>query len=56
MIVKGGLHGKPGNPNDINDGGVFIAKINPGSVAEREPRYCQYPRLSSYLLITIKTH
>ncbi len=38
MIVKGGLHGQPGNPLDEQDEGVFISKINEGSVAEREPR------------------
>ncbi len=38
MIVKGGMHGQPGNPYDSQDEGVFISKINEGSVAEREPR------------------
>ena len=35
MIIKGGLQGQPGNPNDPNDEGVFISKVNEGSVAER---------------------
>jgi len=38
MIVKGGMHGQPGNPDDETDEGVFISKINEGSVAEREER------------------
>lgn len=38
MVVKGGLHGQPGNPSDPTDEGVFISKINPDSVAEREKR------------------
>ena len=38
MIVKGGLQGQPGNPNDEKDEGVFIAKINDGSVAAREAK------------------
>ena len=35
MIIKGGLQGQPGNPTDPNDEGVFISKVNEGSVAER---------------------
>lgn len=35
MIIKGGLQGQPGNPTDANDEGVFISKVNEGSVAER---------------------
>ncbi len=38
MIVKGGIQGQPGNPYDEADEGVFISKINEGSVAERENR------------------
>ena len=33
MVIKGGLHGQPGNPKDEGDEGVFISKINPGGVA-----------------------
>ena len=33
MVIKGGLHGQPGNPQDEGDEGVFISKINPGGVA-----------------------
>ena len=36
MIIKGGLHGQPGNPDDEADEGVFISKINEGSVADRQ--------------------
>ena len=38
MVIKGGLEGQPGNPNDETDEGVFISKINEGSVVSREPR------------------
>ena len=38
MIIKGGLHGQPGNPDDPTDEGVFISKINDGGVAAREAR------------------
>lgn len=34
MVIKGGLQGQPGNPQDPADEGVFISKINPGGVAE----------------------
>ena len=32
MVIKGGLHGQPGNPLDEGDEGVFISKINPVGV------------------------
>ena len=35
MVIKGGLHGHPGNPNDSSDEGVFISKIHPGGVASQ---------------------
>ena len=35
MLIKGGLHGQPGNPHDESDEGVFIARINPGGHASR---------------------
>lgn len=35
MVIKGGLHGHPGNPNDSGDEGVFISKIHPGGVASQ---------------------
>ena len=38
MIVKGGLRGQPGNPHDQSDEGVFCVKVNPGSIASRDPR------------------
>jgi hypothetical protein len=38
MVIKGGLQGQPGNPFDDNDEGVFISKINEGSVASMELR------------------
>ena len=38
MNVKGGLHGQPGHPEDPTDEGVFVAKINEGGVAAREPK------------------
>merc|ERR1712045_429224 len=28
MVIKGGLQGQPGNPDDLSDEGVFISKIN----------------------------
>jgi protein scribble len=30
MVIKGGLQGQPGNPDDPSDEGVFISKINEG--------------------------
>lgn len=38
MIIKGGLQGQPGNPNDLSDEGVFISKINPDGIASKDPR------------------
>ena len=38
MIVKGGLRGQPGNPQDPSDEGVFCVKVNPGSIASTDPR------------------
>lgn len=35
MVIKGGLQGQPGNPQDESDEGVFISKINPGGPASR---------------------
>ncbi|VVC92570.1 unnamed protein product [Leptidea sinapis] len=38
MHIKGGLNGQRGNPNDPNDEGVFISKINSGGAARRDGR------------------
>lgn len=38
MHIKGGLNGQRGNPNDPNDEGVFISKINSGGAARRDAR------------------
>merc|ERR1719266_2272313 len=38
MIVKGGLRGQPGNPQDPSDEGVFCVKVNPDSIASTDPR------------------
>ena len=38
MIVKGGLRGQPGNPQDQSDEGVFCVKVNPDSIASTDPR------------------
>ncbi|KAJ2947504.1 hypothetical protein O0L34_g17292 [Tuta absoluta] len=38
MHIKGGLNGQRGNPNDPNDEGVFISKINSGGAAKRDGR------------------
>ncbi|KAJ0177817.1 hypothetical protein K1T71_006690 [Dendrolimus kikuchii] len=38
MHIKGGLKGQRGNPNDPNDEGVFISKINSGGAARRDGR------------------
>ncbi|XP_050665192.1 protein lap4 isoform X4 [Leptidea sinapis] len=38
MHIKGGLNGQRGNPNDLNDEGVFISKINSGGAARRDGR------------------
>lgn len=38
MVIKGGLQGQPGNPNDPTDEGVFISKINEGGCVSRESR------------------
>ena len=38
MIIKGGLQGQPGNPDDTSDEGVFISKINPDGMASQDPR------------------
>merc|ERR1719225_2262232 len=38
MIVKGGLRGQPGNPEDPSDEGVFCVKVNPGSIASTDSR------------------
>merc|ERR1712008_411546 len=39
MVIKGGLHGQPGNPQDEGDEGVFISKINPvGVISSRCPQ------------------
>ncbi|XP_068622158.1 protein lap4-like isoform X4 [Battus philenor] len=38
MHIKGGLNGQRGNPNDANDEGVFISKINSGGAARRDGR------------------
>ena len=38
MVIKGGLQGQPGNPNDPTDEGVFISKINEGGCVSKEPR------------------
>ena len=38
MIVKGGLRGQPGNPQDHSDEGVFCVKVNPDSIASTDPR------------------
>jgi protein scribble len=35
MVIKGGLQGQPGNPDDPTDEGVFISKINPGGMASK---------------------
>ena len=36
MVIKGGLQGQPGNPDDLSDEGVFISKINEGGCIHRE--------------------
>ena len=36
MVIKGGLQGQPGNPNDPSDEGVFISKINEGGCIFKE--------------------
>ena len=41
MLIKGGLHGQPGNPHDESDEGVFIARINPGGHASRRSEELQ---------------
>lgn len=33
LVVKGGLRGRPGNPLDLSDEGIFISKITEGSCA-----------------------
>ncbi|XP_028040642.1 protein lap4 isoform X5 [Bombyx mandarina] len=38
MHIKGGLKGQRGNPNDPNDEGVFISKVNSGGAARRDGR------------------
>lgn len=38
MHIKGGLNGQRGNPNEPNDEGVFISKINSGGAARRDGR------------------
>ncbi|XP_041968103.1 protein lap4 isoform X23 [Aricia agestis] len=38
MHIKGGLNGQRGNPNDPNDEGVFISKINSGGAARGDAR------------------
>ena len=37
MVIKGGLQGRPGNPEDESDEGVFISKINSGGKASTRP-------------------
>ena len=35
LSIKGGVRSQPGNPNDPSDEGIFISKIHPGGVAEK---------------------
>ena len=44
MVIKGGLQGQPGNPDDPSDEGVFISKINEGG--------CIYKDYSETLLVS----
>ena len=44
MVIKGGLQGQPGNPDDPSDEGVFISKINEGG--------CIYKDYSEKLLVS----
>lgn len=37
MVIKGGLEGQRGNPDDKDDEGVFISVIHPGGVASTRP-------------------
>ncbi len=41
MVIKGGLQGQPGNPDDPSDEGVFISKINPGGKASQRSEELQ---------------
>ena len=44
MVIKGGLQGQPGTPDDPSDEGVFISKINEGG--------CIYKDYSEKLLVS----